>query len=88
MEINSVSNPYPHDPSRRSDKAQESKKNSTARETDSFEGPKTGELINQLKNNDFVRESLVNDVKQEIKAGNYFTEERIQKVAEKLASNL
>jgi anti-sigma28 factor (negative regulator of flagellin synthesis) len=87
MEINSVSNAYPNDPSRRSDKSQQNKKSDSVAK-DSYEGPKTGEFINQLKNDNLVRESLVSDVKQEIKAGNYFTEERIQKVAEKLASHL
>jgi anti-sigma28 factor (negative regulator of flagellin synthesis) len=88
MEISSLSNPYPQDPGKRSEKAQENKKSGQSRETDSFEGPKTGEFINELKKNDFIRESLVNDVKEEIKAGNYFTEERIQKVVEKLSSHL
>jgi len=88
MEISSLSNPYPPDPGKRSEKAQENKKSSQSREADSFEGPKTGEFINQLKNNDFTRDELVNSVKEEIKAGNYFTEERIKKVVEKLSSHL
>lgn len=88
MEISSVSNLYPQDPSRRSDKNQEAKKTSGEQKTESFQGPNTGELIKKLRTEDFDREELIGDVKDQIKAGNYFTEERIQKVVEKLSSQL
>lgn len=88
MEINSLSGLVPQDPNKKSNKGVESNKESAQIAKDTFIGPNTGELQNELKEMDSTNQELVDSVKQELKSGSYFTSERIGKTVEKLINHL
>lgn len=86
MEIN-PNNPVHYQPStkmgRKAGEEDEKKVGS-----DSFSGPSTESKIQKLKETDGFREDVVNRVREEMKNGEFFTEERLQRTVDQLLHQL
>lgn len=59
-------------------------KTDTPTESDSFSGPNVEEKKHQLSSLDGVRSEKVNDIKDQLEKGTYFSEDKLRKTIEAL----